>query len=416
MHKPTAQTALALFTSLVFLLIFAARLPAAPASLSTGQIFDLNSEQLAALKQQPGICFVPYAPEKIIKSRLANHVSLQLPSEMGGGFLLGTPAHMAAALASVGATATGAGTAPVATAAERKPPAGLESTFVLRNSYRRDDLKWNIAGDRHGRNPNILSELKWEDLEIYQLQLQYSALAPRIVYLKASVDYGWIFDGDNRDSDYLGNNRTLEFSRSENSADDGHVWDTSAGIGYPFKLGGNFNLGIRPLIGYCYREQHLKISNGFQKVSTPGLTPPPGPIKGLHSRYDTQWYGPWIGTDLAFRSKVIKTFIYRIEANFSYEYHWFDYRAAGNWNLRQDLDHPKSFEHRTDGTGSCLAAGISIFFNPNWALNLNYNYLSWKTDEGTNRVNFADGTHAKTQLNEVRWKSYALGLAVVYRF
>ena len=29
---------------------------------------------------------------------------------------------------------------------------------------RKDDLKWNIAGTPQGDNPNILSELKWEDI------------------------------------------------------------------------------------------------------------------------------------------------------------------------------------------------------------------------------------------------------------
>ena len=46
----------------------------------------------------------------------------------------------------------------------------------------------------------------------------------------------------------------------------------------------------------------------------------------------------------------------------------------------------------------------------------NFDYQDWSTDEGTDRVFFADGTIAKTQLNEVNWSSYALSLGLSLRF
>ena len=120
--------------------------------------------------------------------------------------------------------------------AEKKKAIPLETDFTLSAGYRRDDLDWNIAGDINGNNPNVLSELTWDDVESYQVKLQGNFVWPNIIALKGYANYGWIFDGDNQDSDYLGDNRTFEFSRSNNNTDDHYVWDASVAIGYPLRL------------------------------------------------------------------------------------------------------------------------------------------------------------------------------------
>lgn len=294
----------------------------------------------------------------------------------------------------------------------------IEIEFILSNGYRRDDLDWNIAGNKNGSNPNILSELKWDDIEIYQVKLQNRILWPKIVYLRAALDYGWIFDGKNQDSDYLGDNRSFEFSRSNNSADDGDVMDASVAVGYPFRFRFSQNelFSIIPLVGYSYHEQNLTITNGYQTVATPGLTPGIGPISGLDSSYDTEWKGPWIGVDLNFKSKNIKTMADRIETYGSFEYHWADYDAEANWNLREDLAHPTSFKHDADGNGVVIAIGFNIVLSSHWMLNLNYDYQTWSTDDGTDRIFSSSGSTADTRLNEVNWDSHTLSLGVGVRF
>jgi hypothetical protein len=99
-----------------------------------------------------------------------------------------------------------------------------------------------------------------------------------------------------------------------------------------------------------------------------------------------------------------------------FEYHWPDYEAEADWNLRTDLAHPKSFEHDADGTGVILSADLNVYFNANWALNLNCDYQRWETNAGIDRAFFADGTTSDTRLNEVQWDSYALTIGATYRF
>ncbi len=294
--------------------------------------------------------------------------------------------------------------------AAKKGTIPAETEFTLSAGYRVDDLDWNIAGDINGNNPNVLSELTWDDVEIYQLKFQGSVVWPNIIAFRGYASYGWIFDGDNQDSDYLGDNRTFEFSRSNNSTDDDDVLDASLAIGYPFRFGQAVIGTLTPLLGYSYHEQNLKITDGNQTI------PNTGPFPGLDSSYDTEWYGPWIGFDLRFKAKEITTFAHRFETYFTYEYHWADYNAKANWNLRDDFAHPKSFEHDADGNGWKIGAGFNLWFHRNWALNFNYDYQDWSTDSGNDKVFFADGSTAKTKLNEVNWTSYALSLGVSLRF
>ncbi len=62
----------------------------------------------------------------------------------------------------------------------------------------------------------------------------YSAIAILLavsISAPAIAAYSWIFDGENQNSDYAGDDRMLEFSRSNNNSDEGNMLDASFGIG-----------------------------------------------------------------------------------------------------------------------------------------------------------------------------------------
>lgn len=273
--------------------------------------------------------------------------------------------------------------------------------YDLGAGYRTDDFDWNIASDITGtQTPNILSELTWSDLNIFQVEVGVKAHVER-VYARGSLDYGWILDGDNQDSDYLGDNRTLEFSRSNNDAGDGNVLDASVGIGY--KIIDN-KLMVAPLVGYSYHNQDLRIQNGFQTI------PPLGPFPGLNSSYDAEWDGPWVGVDASVTASE------RLDLFASFEYHWADYEAEANWNLRADFAHPVSFRHEADGKGIIISAGAGYSPGEHWSVRASGKYMDWETDPGIDRVFFSDGSQAQTRLNEVNWESLAFMLEAAYSF
>ncbi len=294
-------------------------------------------------------------------------------------------------------------------------PGWIAATLDLSAGYRTDTLNWHIAGNLQGTDPNVLSELTWSDLKIYQLKLANRAVIKNRVYLRGHLDFGAVISGDNQDSDYYGDNRTQEISRSLNGVDGNNVWDASIGAGPRFTFF-DATMAICPMLGYAVSEQDLNIVDGYQALAAPPLPATIGPIAGLDSRYEARWEGPWLGVDLFFSIPCIDGPFKTIGVMFTGEYHWLDFNADANWNLREDFDHPVSFSHDADGSG--LVAGATILFETQsqWGFNVGMNMQEMTTDAGRDRIFYADGTTADTRLNEVRWRSFTFEAGVSYQF
>ena len=281
--------------------------------------------------------------------------------------------------------------------------AAVETKLDLNAGYRTDDLNWNIASDLSGSaTPNVLSELKWDTLRIAQLSGGLQLTGADGLHFRATADYGWIRSGDNQDSDYLGNDRTLEFSRTNNDTSGDKVWDLSLALGYRFRyVQERTATYLTPLIGYSRHAQNLRITNANQTI------PATGSIPGLDSTYQSRWDGSWIGIEFLTDTPN------DINAYFRLEHHWADYSAEANWNLRADLEHPRSFGQDANGTGNVISFGfVTVPKNRRWSTRVGLDYQRWTTDPGVNTVYFSDGTIGVTRLNSVEWKSWALSLGL----
>ena len=281
-------------------------------------------------------------------------------------------------------------------------PAYAESNFDMSAGYRRDSLQWSIAGTINGTSPNVLSELTWDNLNIAQLGIRWHQTNPQGFHTRFSAAYGAILSGDNQDSDYSGNNRTGEFSRSNNNSDGDSVIDLSGAIGFRLRSG---TVDVTPLLGYSFHGQYLRMTDGYQTI------PATGSFSGLNSTYDAEWDGFWFGAEIE------TVFGSGIRAYLRLEHHIADYYAEANWNLRNDFRHPKSFEHIADGSGTVLSFGVGSDPKPGkMGLNVNVDYQNWNTDAGVDRVFFSNGTTSSTRLNEVTWKSFAVSLSARFVF
>ncbi len=292
-------------------------------------------------------------------------------------------------------------TAPSSVSAEE-----MTSEFNFGTGYRADKLNWNIANDLSGTStPNILSELTWDNLGIIQIGGGMRTEVDHIVF-KVDADYGWIVSGNNQDSDFDGNHRTLEFSRSNNDGGAGNVWEVSTAIGYRF----GEDISITPLAGWAIHRQNLRIRNGFQTIATAGRTPSVGPIAGLDSHYDAQWTAPWLGFDagMALGDST------RIRVNFAYNFT--TYSADANWNLRTDLAHPVSFHHDATGYGIDVGADVMQKLSDDWSLDAGFQYRKYKADNGTDTTFAAAGGSSSTRLNEVNWESVSGSIDAVFNF
>jgi len=131
--------------------------------------------------------------------------------------------------------------------------------------HRMDNLNWSIAGN----TINVLSELKWEGLAIAQLQLAGELQLKNDRRLRARLGSGTIVSGTNQDSDYNGNNRTQEYSRSNNKAG-GDVFDASIGIGKTLRMrdmGAGRSVHVTPFVGLSLHQQNLTMTDGVQTIS-----------------------------------------------------------------------------------------------------------------------------------------------------
>lgn len=291
----------------------------------------------------------------------------------------------------------------------KKPVLAYERAEVyFKTGYRRDDLDWTIASI--SGTPNIISELKWRDIEIATINAGATLYTQANWLVNFDMVYGQIFDGKNQDSDYSGNNRTLEFSRSNNNADQGDVLDLSLAVGYrwqlPFDQQSAYPRSILiPQAGLSYSSQNFKMTDGFQTI------PASGSFSGLDSSYDATWFGPWLGLD----SQIIFNQDFTLGANIEYHYAFYD--ATANWNLRSDFAHPESFTHEAEGYGLVGNIEGQLRLDTDLSLNISLSYQDWQADrKGVDTTFFSNGSTLKTGFNGVNWRSFGANIGLLYQF
>lgn len=262
-------------------------------------------------------------------------------------------------------------------------------------------FSWNIADiSLNEQAPNILSELIWDDLVIDKVTLNHKLLPIqgklKDMHLEAEMSFGLVNEGWVSDADYDGDNRTEEYSRSISKPSGSKILSISNAIGYRWNL--SHQLSLTPLLGYSYHAQRFYITEGRQVISTSDRTPDPGIIHGLNSYYDAFWYGPWLGMEISFQHKR-----HRLTARG--QTGETRYHAEANWNLRDDLAHPKSFEHDANARNHSGVISYSYQATQRFAVMLSYCSERWRTDAGRDRIYFEDGSISTTQLNQARWDS-----------
>lgn len=276
------------------------------------------------------------------------------------------------------------------------------SEFSVGLSSRTNQLNWNIAGDLSGQNPNILSELTWTNIRTLGLNLNTRITINDQLFATGLLSYGWIYQGANQDSDYYGDNRTNEFSRSNNNSSKGNTFDASIALGY--QLIKTDQWLISGFLGLSSYNQYLWITDGYQTVSVKppfSFNPPPigTTFPDLNSSYFASWAGPWIGVTADYRITE------NLSVNCDFGYHMASYNGEGYWNLRS-----MTFYHTAQGIGINLSLGTDYRFNDKWSAGLNLESGNWSAGPGT------DITYdIITRLNQVNWSFFTITLKAIHQ-
>lgn len=260
-----------------------------------------------------------------------------------------------------------------------EPLSPFEVTTQASQGYRVDKLVWSISGMNH--YPNILSELTYKNVQIYQTRFD-TKIAYETYFAEIKIGVGIICNGDSQDSDYLRDNRNLEFSRSYATITGDYTLDNVFLIGKNFHLNqkhtltGTFGYGVHT---QQFRDQHgiqsLIVHNGYViKINDDYW------LRNLNSRYTSSWRGPQIGLRLT--SNLTKKLQVFGEGDFLFP---LDYSASAFWNLRR-----QHFTHNSSGIGYIAQLGSSYKIAKHWNIGTEYQLSKFYANGGT-QGNFYSG-------------------------
>nr|WP_256442803.1 hypothetical protein [Flagellimonas sp. 389] len=250
-----------------------------------------------------------------------------------------------------------------------------------------EDFSWSIAGNLEGTEPNILSELEWENLINAGAQLGFRYKVSNRFQIRVRQILAATISGSVMDTDYEENNRQSPVFNTKEDANRGFNIQSDLGITYDLRLGNKMYL--TPYLGVMYSKQKLSIINTSN---------------GLDSSYKPYTYGPAFGITLG------KIITHHLEVAFESRASATKYRAEGDWNLIEELRHPVSFTHRANMYSvNAQLSLIKRLGKGNLALFLFYERAD--TDTGIDTVFFEDGTLAFTQFNGASRQTFRLGLS-----
>jgi hypothetical protein len=252
--------------------------------------------------------------------------------------------------------------------------------------YRQEHLRWSIAGNADGGNPNILSELRWKNIggPVAEAHMGFRVLDHW--QLEGEYERMFFLSGKVYDTDYGGDDRTNIAYAAQFHANKGGLHRWLAGLANQIPLTSEFS--ITPSAGYGILYQSFYLLGNTAAFSD------------LNSTYKTKWAGAY-GQVLC-SALVTK----KLSMNAALRYSQVKYRASANWNLIREFSHPESFRHSANGYGINAHASLLYHASDLHSIGIRGSYSCWQTGRGIDELYFAAGGSQQTQLNEVRSKGW----------
>lgn len=269
----------------------------------------------------------------------------------------------------------------------------IDNKFLMSFStgLQSQNFNWSIAGNRAGQSPNILSELKWQNLKIVILGLTVDyTINPKLI-LHSDYQGGQVFIGKVSDIDYQGDNRSQEIYNSLFDSDKGSQNIFNVSVSYRILSCRWLQLALST--GYVCNIQHYFLLDH----------------QGIYdANLNSTYTGIWQGIKTGATGNILLT--RKLTANVFCAYSRINFRANGNWNLISDFEHPVSYKH--NATGFTLDPAIKLNYSlcQFWSLYLTGRSGIWQTGNGTDVLYLTNGEKPQTQLNGVNFNYYYMGI------
>lgn len=215
--------------------------------------------------------------------------------------------------------------------------------------------------------------------------------------IEGHYSYGKTYRGDASDKDYADDDRNGLFSEQYLDSDIGYIKELGIFPKYLFFKRSHISLFAYPAFQCTRQLLYLvnKVSEDHQDY-----------IDGLRSsyRYDSrvigaglEMYAGWERFSLLTRLNAGKLF----------------YDASGNWNLRQDLQHPISYSHSARGKSIGLKIENRYHLTKSIACFFEYSFLSQKSRNGIDRLFRLEKEPYETRLNETVRSQYGFQVGII---
>ncbi len=277
-------------------------------------------------------------------------------------------------------------------AAQQRDISVLRPVIYIGTGFFFESLNWSIAGTAEGKNPNILSELKWTRQEGPLVEFGVH-IGLRQFFAEGGCYYGRIYNGKVSDSDFSKDDRDERVFYTVLPTKKGFSSITSLGLGY--SCGSTAKTQVRISAGPMKRTSRLFLSD---------------PGSNLNSSYApnfTGWY---------FKTKVVKRLSKVYSFDLSIAYNQLHYKAKANWNLIEEFEHPVSFKHKAKGFGLNCEPSLKTRLGSKTILSFGAAAWFTQTGRGTDQLFLANGKTSITQLNEVKQGGIIVKTGVNYNF
>ncbi|WP_312334681.1 hypothetical protein [Sphingobacterium sp.] len=204
--------------------------------------------------------------------------------------------------------------------------AQVTTSLSLNSGVEINSLSWSIAGNVEGKNPNVLSELKFKNLTRLGSQLAGEIEISKLK-LDAAIGFYKTLYGNGTDIDYKEDNRQTQ----------------SYSLNFKSNFGHSENLGIQAVYKtFTTKHTYLAIGGSYS-YRMQKYTLHSDEHTDLNSIYKIKLnsYGPSVHVGYT-PSKDLRL-IYIVS------FSKLNYSADADWNLFENYQHPRSFSHSANG-------------------------------------------------------------------
>ncbi|KVV15024.1 hypothetical protein [Flavobacterium sp. TAB 87] len=257
--------------------------------------------------------------------------------------------------------------------------------------YNSSSLNWSIAGNAQGKSPNILSELKFNNIKSLGAYIKGEYKLTNSILISALLNKNEVINGEGTDTDYKADNRNNPFFEKKFISNKGYFTALKTGFSFPIRFSSKSIL--TPSILYYLTKQKFYILNNE--------------MQDLQSTYQTDMSG----IEISIKTNIsLNKFIH---TSLTLSYHKVNYNAEADWNLIEVFKHPVSFSQTSKGSGYNIDIVFGYKLNKTFSVTTTGSFDLTNISEGIDTSYLITGKDISTQFNGAKNTIYSFKLGII---